>query len=344
MADLVELTRIDGNIASSAQRWIAFPSAMSLSGVPGAMGVDVIDLLRRNAGHRASGVHGDQRGITFRMRLGEVMHVGGGTVAGDFGDHRALHVLLAESMRIPPPRIPHLRRGPGHHDRARHRNGRGMPDGTEGLEGIESGENQLAKRIVATGKHTIRAGRISRGGRPGRWRSLRRRRRWKRCGCGRQCLTTPPSRASGAGPDRTRLFPVVCSVFPRRKWRRDSNPRRSAWPPPKCPRSSASFRRKVPLGPSPLVRRSTPCGCRGPSAEGSRFREGKPARPCPLAVSKHRTKSQRKTPCVPREVPSCFRKRPSRAAKPCPRPSPPRGGDETGKGGCVTRPRWIRDS
>ena len=114
----------------------------------GAVGIDIIDFVRTKPGHGTGGGHAGEGGISLGMRLGEVMQVGGGAGAGDFREHRgpprpgvveafqqdqagAFTQRKAIAVGI---------KGPGHR-------------GAEGLQGVESGENQLAEGIVTPAKH-----------------------------------------------------------------------------------------------------------------------------------------------------------------------------------------------
>ena len=51
------------------------------------MSIDVTDLLREHTGFLRGLVHCGKRGVAFRMRLGQVMRIGGGAVPSDFAQN-----------------------------------------------------------------------------------------------------------------------------------------------------------------------------------------------------------------------------------------------------------------
>ena len=85
--DLVELTRSLWLRARSPKTFsMALDSSASPSGVRGGVGVDVVDLVGRDAGDLEGGVHGAEAAFAFGGHAGHVEGVGGHAVADDFGE------------------------------------------------------------------------------------------------------------------------------------------------------------------------------------------------------------------------------------------------------------------
>ena len=114
------------------------------------MGVDVVDLFRRNTGVRARGGHCGESGVALRMRLGKVMHIRRRAVADNFAQDlgaaspRVRECFQREDRRaFTQPQSVALRiEGPAPRRRKR-------------LERIEASEDQLAERIVAARQRAL---------------------------------------------------------------------------------------------------------------------------------------------------------------------------------------------
>jgi hypothetical protein len=128
---------IDGGSLCAVVEWCA-----------GSMGVDITHLRRGNTRVVARFRHGEIRGVAEWMRLREMVHIGGGAVAGDFAqDAGAPPAGVVKTFERQKPR-PLAQSQAVTVDIERPALG-----GRKRLQGIEAGEDQLTERVVSTGQN-----------------------------------------------------------------------------------------------------------------------------------------------------------------------------------------------
>ena len=119
----------------------------------GAVGVEVINVRRRHAGHLAGLGHRGQRRVALRMRLGEMVQIDGCAVAGEFAENDRAASARA-SRAFPAPSGRRLRQC-ARPSRCASKGRQSV--GESACKRVEAGENKLVESIVTAGEHPLGA-------------------------------------------------------------------------------------------------------------------------------------------------------------------------------------------